>query len=157
MLKCNTIWQAFSQHVRNEVARNYVLSEVCSFFIAILNWLCCLVLIALQQILAQSVLGISNPDHYNEEPNWQRCRFSIRQKQEFCFDIDSSLGVDNIPELNCVPDPSKLMSIVEIDNAAEEAMDRYAKESVVFPKEQMKCPLRLSLVSPGAVTSIVLL
>ena len=66
--------------------------------------------------------------------NWRRCWFSSSQKQAYCFDVDSSHGVDQIPELNCVPDPFKAIPVIEIDQAAEEAMDRYVKKSMVVSK-----------------------
>jgi hypothetical protein len=59
---------------------------------------------------------------------------SKSQIQEYCFDVESSLDVENIRELNFVPDPFKSIPVPEINQAAEEAMDRCVKESVVFPE-----------------------
>jgi hypothetical protein len=53
---------------------------------------------------------------------------SNSQKQVYCFNVDSSLSVENIWEVQCVPDPSKSLSVEEIDQAADEAMDRSVRD-----------------------------
>ncbi len=133
-----TLWYPYGRRFHNMSGMRWL--ETMCFQRSVLFLRLCIAFAGLywclwRQILAQSVLTTSNQDHVDNEPNWRRCRFSIRQKQAFCFDVDSSHSVDIIPELNCVPDPSKPISVTEIDQAAEEAMDRCASESMVFPKK----------------------
>ncbi len=98
-------------------------------------------MIKFEQILAQSVLTTSSDQDYSHRgPNWRRCWFSNSQKQEYCFDIDSSHSVESISELNSVPDPFKSLSVTEIDQAAEEAMDRSVGNLLYSQDSLIQCP-----------------